>query len=89
MTTANVRVLAQADPTPTIVTRWGEAVTVARERLSAFEDSLRELDKLHAQLAERDLTVSVDLGQVGNAAAAARRDLDKQTGQTFALPKGA
>ena len=81
--------LAQQDPTSTIINRWGDTVTEARARLTAFETSLRELDKLHQQLAERNLTVAVDLGPIGNAAASVRRDLERETGRTFEMPKGA
>lgn len=83
---SHVRILAQTDPTPMIVARWGEAVTEARTRLDALTDSLRELDKLQGQLAERDITVSVDLGAVGNAAAVTRRDIDRENPRTFELP---
>ena len=89
---SHVRVLAQTDPTPNIVTRWGEAVTEARTRVSAFEDSLRELDKLRDQLKERDIHVAVDLGPVGNAAAAARRtvaDHDTRHAGDFEMPRSA
>ena len=88
---SHVRVLAQQDPIPNIVTRWGETVTETRRRVAALEDSLRDLDTIQAQLAERNLTVSCDLGPVGNAAAAARRTIDEHQERhagDFQMPTG-
>jgi ABC-type transporter Mla subunit MlaD len=87
MTVTEARTLAQQDPVPNLVARWGQLATEARSRVTALEQTLRELDKTQAQLAERDLTVSVDLGQIGNAAMAARRDLEKERPAGFSLPK--
>ena len=87
MTVQEARQIAQCDPVPTLTARWGETVTQARQRVAALTDSLRDLDKLADTLAEHDLTIATDLGPIGNAAASVRRDLDKQTGRDFALPK--
>jgi hypothetical protein len=79
--------LAQTDPTPQMVARFGEYQLEARSRLAYLVDTLRNLDKLADELAEHAITVSVDLGPIGNAAAAARRDLEKQRDQpTFTMP---
>ena len=89
---SHVRVLAQSDPVPTIVARWGETVHETRRRVAALEDSLRELDQLRDQLAERQLEVAVDLGPVGNAAAVTRRTVleheDRHAGD-FTMPRSA
>lgn len=71
MTLAEARQLAQSDPVPTLTARWGELTAEARKRVAALTDSLRELDKLTQQLAAHQLTISTDLGPVGNAARAA------------------
>jgi hypothetical protein len=76
MTAAEATRLAQTDPVPNLSSRWGETVTSARCALADLVTQLRALDDLHDQLAEYKLDVSVDLGPIGNAAAAARRDLD-------------
>jgi hypothetical protein len=81
------RNLAQADPTPNLVARWGQLATEARARVQALEQTLRELDRTQAKLAERNLTVSVDLGPVGNVAMSTRRDLEKERPAGFSLPK--
>lgn len=71
MTVQEARALAQTDPVPTIVARWGEAAAEARRQVDRLEDALRTLAKQEALLAEHDLTVSTDLGPTGNAAKAA------------------
>lgn len=73
----DVRTLAQQDPVPNLASRWGGAAARARSAVADLETCLRELDKVQDQLKERGLTVSTDLGPVGNAAQAARRDLDQ------------
>jgi hypothetical protein len=88
MTAAEATRLAQSDPVPNLTTQWVEAMTTARKSLSALTRALREVDGLSKTLAEHDVTVRVDLGPIGNAAAAARRDLEKNKDKTtFALPK--
>jgi hypothetical protein len=87
MTAATVTSLAQTDPTPNLVARWGQLATEARTRVQALEQTLRELDRTQAQLSERNLTVSVDLGQIGNAAMAARRDLEKERPAGFSMAR--
>jgi hypothetical protein len=87
MTIQDAHKLATADPGPNLVARWGQLATEARTRVQALEQTLRELDRTQAQLSERNLTVSVDLGQIGNAAMAARRDLEKERPAGFSLPK--
>ena len=45
------------------------------------------IDAKAATLAEHGITVDVDLGPIGNAAAAARRDLERTSTATFELPR--
>lgn len=83
----HVRVIAQSDPVPNLTASWGDIVTSARSCVESLTTILRSLDKVQDHLAERGLTVEVDLGPIGNAAAAARRDLEKERpGNTFTLP---
>jgi hypothetical protein len=89
MTEDTVRHLAQQDPTPQMVARFGELQLQARSQLDALTTTLRAIDKTAAELADRNITVSVDLGHVGNQAAAARRDLEKRNGKPeFVMPRG-
>lgn len=71
MTISEARAIAQSDPVPALTKRWGEITQVARQRVQALEDSVRELDKITEQLAAHDLVVATDLGPTGNAARSA------------------
>jgi hypothetical protein len=85
---SSVRVLAQSDPVPNLATHLGGSVEVCRKHIEHLTNALRELDKLKEQLAEHKIVVEVDLGPIGNAAAAARRDLEKRSDSpTFSLPR--
>jgi hypothetical protein len=79
--------LAQSDPTPNLVARWGQLATEARTRVQALEQTLRDLDRTQKQLADRNLTVSVDLGPVGNAALSVHLDLSKERPAGFSMAK--
>lgn len=84
---SHIRVIAQSDPVPNLTSRLGECAKVARERVASLEDACRELDTIYEQLANHHIEANVDLGPIGNAAAAARRDLEKERpGNTFSLP---
>ncbi len=84
---SHVRVLAQTDPVPVLSTRLGQLAVEARKQLDAFVSTLRELDRTYDTLSEHGFGVTLDLGPIGNAAAAARRDLDRDTGHKFELPR--
>jgi hypothetical protein len=87
MTAAEATRLAQTDPVPNLTGQAGQLAADARRKLDNLIYTLRELDKIRGTLAEHDITLEVDLGPIGNAAAAARRDLEKQRDQpTFKLP---
>lgn len=76
MTVAEARALAQQDPVPQLTKTWGEAATETRHAVANLEAALRLLDKIEESLKERGLTVSTDLGPVGNSARAARATID-------------
>jgi hypothetical protein len=73
-----IREFAQSDPAPKLTARWGEATADTRRVLAQLVVYLRELDALQEQLAERDITVDINLGPIGNAAASVRRDVEKK-----------
>lgn len=87
MTIEEARALAQTDPTENLSKRFGQVYTQARREIDALSMTLFRLDGLSDQLAEHGIRIDVDLGPIGNSAAAARRDMDKQNVQNFALPK--
>lgn len=72
MTDDTVRQLAQSDPVPTLTARWGRATAAARKTLDHLDADLRELDTVRELLRTHKLTVTEDLGPMGNAAAHAR-----------------
>lgn len=83
-----IRNIAQSDPVPKLTQQYGEFTRMAKYMLADLTRILRHVDESAATLAEHGITVSVDLGPIGNAAAAARRDLEKQRdGNTFELPR--
>lgn len=87
MTESTVRQLAQSDPVPNLMANWATYATTAGNIVGRLTDCLRELDKLQDQLAAHDITVDIDLGQIGEAARAARRDLERERpGGTFKMP---
>jgi hypothetical protein len=84
---SSVRVLAQSDPVPNLARQLGDAVHDARDATAALIRACRALDTLREQLADHNIAVDVDLGEVGNAAAATRRDLEKRSDTpTFKMP---
>ena len=64
----------------------GERRTDALRQLAALEGTLRHLDDLAAMLKECGVSYSVNLGPIGDAAAAARRVEAAGRTQKFALP---
>ena len=66
----------------------GERRTDAHRQVAALEGTLRHIDELRAALKEIGVSYDVDLGEIGNAAAAARRQLEVgKVGTKFALPR--
>ncbi len=89
---ANVKVLdarhmAQADPTENLARAIGADVTRTKALLADLERALALLDGNRELLRKRGLIVDVDLGDIGNAAAAARRVLVAGKARTtFRMP---
>ena len=80
--------LAQRDPVENLSSHYGASTQQARKHLDYLVNCLRAMDGLAAKLSEHGITVGADLGPIGNAAAAARRDLERDTGKpTFSFPK--
>ncbi len=69
----NARQLAQTDPTENLARAIGADVTRAKALLADLERALGLLDGNRELLRKRGLVVDVDLGDIGNAAAIARR----------------
>lgn len=86
MNDSAVREIAQSDPVPNLTSSWGQLAADARRKVDSLTTTLRELDKVTGTLVDHGMKVDVDLGPIGNAAAAARRDLEKDRGPTFNLP---
>lgn len=79
--------LAQVDATENLARQLGEEVTRAKSILDDLVRSLRRLDEVREQLRGKGLAVEVDLGDVGNAASNARRQVAKAPPRTtFAYP---
>jgi hypothetical protein len=88
MTADPVRQLAQANPVPNLTAQWTDHVMQARRLVGMLTSELRSIDDVQNSLGDHEIRVSVDLGPIGNAAAAARRDLEKQKpGTKFELPR--
>lgn len=76
------------DPTENMAQQLGEEVTRAKGLIRDLERSLQRMDEAKEHLRGHGLVVEVDLGDVGNAAAAARRQVAKVDlpRRTFAFP---
>jgi hypothetical protein len=80
--------IAQSDPVSNLTTNYGTHVLAAKRHLANLVKELRDLDHCRMKALEHGVTLDVDLGPIGNAAASVRRDLEKQKdAPTFALPK--
>jgi hypothetical protein len=82
-----VRSLAQADPLPNITANLARHLTDAKKHRDHLVTALRDIDKCKVSLLEHGVDIDVDLGPIGNAAAAARRDLEKERPAGFSLPR--
>lgn len=89
MTAAEATRLAQSDPVPNMTEQVGQLTADLRSTIAGLTSQLRALDTRIETLREQhDITVSVDLGPIGNAAAAARRDLERERDTpTFRMPE--
>jgi hypothetical protein len=87
ITDEHIRALAQTDPVTNLTTTAGELAVELITMLDTLTRALRSLDRARDALQERGIAFDVDLGPIGNAAAAARRDLEKPNTDTFHLPR--
>ncbi len=84
---AAARHLSQTDPTENLARAIGADVTRAKSILADLERALALLDGNRELLRKRGIIIDVDLGDVGNAAAAARRLVEGKKGKTtFRMP---
>lgn len=72
MTPSEITQLAQSNPTLSLSTRLGELKVQADRELANLEATLKRIDETKQLLNEHGLSMTVDLGPVGNAAAHAR-----------------
>jgi hypothetical protein len=85
---ANVRVLAQTDPLANRLRAFGDDLKRAKTLVADLERVLKLLDG-NAELLRNDgVAMTYTLGQIGDAAAACRRDLAKTNPRTFQMPTG-
>jgi hypothetical protein len=73
---ANVRVLAQQDPLANRLRSFGDDLKRARTLTADLEHVLKRMDEEASSLEAEGVTMTYTLGPVGDAAAAARRDLE-------------
>ena len=84
---SNVKVLTR-DPADALAQQLGTATEDARDSVFRLVGALRSLDATIGKLREHGIDVKVDLGPIGNAAQAARRDLERQNDRpSFRLPQ--
>ena len=84
---SHVRVLHPV-PVRSLTAQVGELVDEARGQVERLAATLRRLDDVRATLLEQEhMDVQVDLGEVGNAAADARRRMGLPGHVTFELPR--
>lgn len=84
---APLHALGQRDATENIGQQFLEEVTRAKGLIRDLERSLQRLDEAKEGLRGHGVSFEVDLGDVGNAAAAARRQVAKAPARTtFAYP---
>lgn len=78
---------ASGDPLPKISGNLGESVAEARRKIDDLTRILRHIDEHRDRLSEHGIEVVVDLGPIGNAAAAVRRDVEKKNDRpVFQMP---
>jgi hypothetical protein len=80
-------ITAIPDPHVALHRQLGERIVDARRETERLTGILTHIDELRQKLRESGVEVQVDLGDVGNAAADMRRQLEAgAVKQTFALP---
>jgi hypothetical protein len=92
---SNVRVLdenelrqvAQTDPLANRLRSFGDDLKKAKLMVEGLTATLKRMDDEAAALEEAGVTMTYTLGPIGDAAAATRRDLHRDRGPTFEMPK--
>lgn len=75
-------------PTANLTRRLGELKVEADRHVANLATTLRDIDKTRHQLHQHGITMTVDLGPIGNAAAIARRQVDEHKDRpVFTMPK--
>lgn len=85
----DVRTIPQ-EPLRPLTTQLGELTTEARTLVGRLESVLKRLDAVRGTLREQEkVDVTIDLGEIGNAAATARRQLEsvKNEPAKFRMPQ--
>ena len=90
MTADQITHLAQASPVKSLTARLGELKEQADREVANLETTLRHIDETRGLLNEHGISMTVDLGPVGNAAAHARTAALADKGRpVFSLPGAA
>jgi hypothetical protein len=82
-----LRTIAQGDPLANRLRQFGDDLRHAKALTADLTTVLKRMDEEAAALEEAGVTMTYTLGPIGDAAAACRRDLAKQRGPEFSLPK--
>jgi hypothetical protein len=82
-----LRTISQTDPLANRLRTFGDDLKRAKALVSDLEHVLRRMDDEAAALEEAGVTMTYTLGPIGDAAAATRRDLHKDRGPAFEMPK--
>jgi hypothetical protein len=85
---SHVRVLAQTDPLANRLRTFGDDLRQAKQTVADLTHLLKRLDDEASSLTEAGVTMTYTLGPVGDAAGAARRDLEPRDRPTFTMPTG-
>jgi hypothetical protein len=87
MTEETVRALAQQNPVRAMTARLGELKETADREILNLTSTLKAIDATRELLNGQGIAMTVDLGEIGNAAAHARRAVDADKGvAVFAMP---
>jgi hypothetical protein len=82
-----LRTIAQTDPLANRLRSFGDDLKHAKALTADLEHVLKRMDEEAEALEEAGVTMTYTLGPIGDAAAATRRDLHKDRGPAFEMPK--
>lgn len=90
MTADQITQLAQSNPTLNLSTRLGELKVQADKEIARLAQTLAHIDETTDLLKDHGVHMTLDLGDVGNAAQNARRAQVTDSGaRTYTQPKAA